>query len=194
MVVIGGMLGGCAQKPGVAATLTEVSCEKGAGPPVSQVTDGQVRWGCAVGPLVRGDSWTISTADVADLRAAWNPGLAYMMGAPADLNGSDAVLVLLPVKIVVVVTDKMGMAPSDADAAAWLEVQGLDDNHAMRLVAKYALALTTPDQQQLGVLYEKLDTAIAGMEIVVNPRFGTFNPNEGLVPPAWARTAVPAGW
>ncbi|MCL2465853.1 MAG: hypothetical protein FWF02_08700 [Micrococcales bacterium] len=196
MVVVGGLLGGCAQKPGVAATLTEVSCERGAGPPVYQVAEnGTTTWGCAVGSLVRGDSWTISTKDVADLRTAWSPGLGYqLMGVPMpQVEGSDAVALLLSTKIVVRVADEQGMAASDDEAAAWLRDQQLDNNHAMRLVAKHALLndrARTMTPQQFAGLEEKIESALNATEIVVNPRYGTFDPRYGVLVPQWAPESV----
>ncbi len=193
LVVVAGLLGGCAQKPGVAATATQISCgeESETLPLYSVGSDGSVSWSCQDGSVVRGDSTTVSTADVADV-------VALSDASDSGLTGADAVQVLLYMGMVLRVADEAGVTVSDDDAADWLDQQGYESNDGTLVVARYSILLTranaavgTADaltDEQVGAIDAGVAATASSLDVVVNPRFGTFDPELFTVdPPAWAQ-------
>lgn len=189
LVVVAGLVGGCAQKPGVAATLTPVSCGKKADvPPVHRVaSDGTVSWTCGDGPAVRGKSTTVSAAEVADV---------LTMAAGGGLSAADAIEGLAKMGTVLRVADEIGVTVSDADAEQWLDDYGYEKNDGTMVVAKYSILGTRanagPDaadaltEEQLLAIDDGVTAALTSLDIVVNPRFGTFDPERiTVVAPTW---------
>ncbi|MDR3068894.1 MAG: SurA N-terminal domain-containing protein [Cellulomonas sp.] len=190
LVVVAGLLGGCAQKPGVAATVTQISCRGSEAPPVGSVeSDGSTSWSCEDGSVVRGDSTTISTAEVASVVA-----LADTQGN--SLTGADAISELIGMELVLRIADEQGITVSDDEAADWLDQQGYESNDGTMVVAKYGILGSLVTDEQALAINAGLASAVSSLDVVVNPRFGTFDPNQFTVlPPTWAqRETLPVGF
>lgn len=163
LVVAVGLVGGCTQKPGVAATLTPVSCKDKDVTPVRAVAaTGAVSWTCdGGGPVVRGKTVSISSAEVADVVQ----GLS--------LSGPQAVQALIDARTVLRVADGLGVTVSDDDAAKLLDTSGIKKSDGMMVLARSEV-LTSSEQAQ--AVNAATSSARASLDIVVNPRFGTFDP------------------
>lgn len=194
LVVVAGLVGGCAQKPGVAATATPVSCGKkaDAAPAVfSMGSDGKVTWTCSNGSVVRGEAMTISTAEVADV-------VALVDTSEGAFSGADAIEALIEMGTVLRVAEEQGVTVSDDQAANWLDEQGYETNAGTKILAKYSVLATrassvgTADaltDEQVQAINEGLSAAVGSLDIVVNPRFGTFDPEQfAVVPPTWVQS------
>ena len=201
LVVVAGLVGGCAQKPGVAATATPVSCGKTAEalPPVFSVgADGTVSWSCGDSPVVRGETVTISTAEVADVIALTETSegvavLADLYGVPnMTLTSSEAISTLVPMRILLQVAEEHGVKVSDDEVADWLDQSGVEASNGARVIARVFLldiAMYTLPEEQIQALVDDFSATLEGLDVRVNPRFGTFDPEQfSIVPPTWAPT------
>ncbi len=194
LVVVAGLLGGCAQKPGVAATATPVSCgtkAEAALPLFSVGSDGTVSWHCKDGSVERGKSMTISTAEVADVVA--------LADAPdGAFTGADAIEALVEMSTVLRVAEEEGVTVSDDAASAWLDEQGYEANDGTMVVAKYSILVTRANggdgtvdpltEEEVLAIDAGVTAAVSSLDIVVNPRYGTFDPEQfAVVPPTWVQ-------
>ena len=218
MVVAVGLFAGCAQKPGVAAVVTPVTCHKSTGAssgtaPVPQYTG--KRWVCKDGwRAVEGTSQTITSNDLADVRPGLVAAGVSVEGTPVA-TGTQTLDAMVVVSTTLRVAKEQGITVTDLDAIEWLR-QGLvssglandkvaawiesnvktgPDAGGWMLWAKFnAVGQAAAGQPDGGQAFsEAVNTALQTQTVVVNPRFGTFDyspESMAVVAPTWAAAAA----
>ncbi len=152
----------------VAASLSVSACGTGAGPGVAAVTDGQV----------------IHESDLDDIAADFS----RVQGAQAP-SRSEMVALLVARPYVLQSLSSKGTALTEQGVRELLGQELPDPSEA---TVRYIQAASS--QQQLDqAAVQQIQQTMAAADIEVNPRYGEFEPGQGLVPPQenWILSATP---